>query len=379
MKFIHISDLHIGKKVNEFNITEDQKHILKKIINIIKEEKCSGVFISGDVYDKTIPSGEAVMIFDDFLTELSLLGVKVFIISGNHDSAERLEFCSRIVRDRDIYIASVFKGYPEKVTLKENDETVNIFMLPFVKPATVRPFFQNETIETYNEAVKLALSSAEINKSETNILLAHQFVTGAVQSDSEEISVGGIDNVNADVFEQFDYVALGHIHRPQNILSGKLRYCGTPLKYSFSEADHKKSVTVVETEKSGKITISTRELKPLHDMKIIEGSYMEVIGRDFYKELDLDDYYKIILTDEKDIPDVIGKLRTVYKNIMRLEYKGTAVNSDYFSNDVSDKVENKSPLELFEQLYKLQNNRDMDTVEKSFLKNIMEEVWEENP
>lgn len=376
MKFIHLSDLHIGKRVNEFNMSEDQKYILNEILKIIREENCQGVFISGDVYDKTIPSGEAVGIFDDFLTELSKIGVKVFIISGNHDSAERLEFGSRIVRDKDIYIASVFKGAPEKVTLTDNGEKVNIFMLPFVKPSTVRPFFENEAIDNYNDGVRLALERAEIDEKETNILLAHQFVTGALQSESEEISVGGLDNVNGDVFERFDYVALGHIHRPQNISTEKLRYCGTPLKYSFSEANHKKSVTIVETEKEGKISINTRELKPLHDMRIIEGSYMEVTSKEFYKGFDLDDYYKIILTDEKDIPDAIGKLRAVYKNIMRLEYKNTRTMSDSYVDAVGA-VEEKSPLEMFEELYKLQNNGDMDDEEKGFMKNIMEEVWED--
>lgn len=376
MKFVHLSDLHIGKKVNEFNMAEDQKYILKEILKIINEEHCQGVVISGDVYDKTIPSGEAVGIFDDFLTELSNTGVKVFIISGNHDSAERLEFGSRIVKDRDIYIASVFKGAPEKVTLKEKDETVNIFMLPFVKPSTVRPFFENKTIETYNDCVKLALEKAETKEDEINILLAHQFVTGALKSDSEEVSVGGIDNVNADVFEGFDYVALGHIHRPQNISTETLRYCGTPLKYSFSEASHKKSVTIVETGKKGEISIKTRELKPLRDMKIIEGSYMDVADREFYKGLNLDDYYKIILTDEKDIPDAINKLRAVYKNIMSLEYKNTRTMNNN-GVDAVQPAEDKSPFEMFEELYKLQNNISMDKEEKSFIKNIMEEVWEE--
>lgn len=376
MKFIHLSDLHIGKRVNEFSMAEDQRYILNEILKIIKEENCRGVFISGDVYDKTVPSGEAVGIFDDFLTELSKTEAAVFIISGNHDSAERLEFCSRIVRDKSIYIASVFKGAPEKVTLKENGETVSIFMLPFIKPAAVRPFFEDETIETYNDCVRLALEKAEIKEDEVNILLAHQFVTGAVQSESEEISVGGIDNVGAEVFERFDYVALGHIHRPQNISAEKIRYCGTPLKYSFSEANHEKSVTIAETGKKGEISIRTRELKPLRDMKIIEGSYMDVTGREFYKGLNLGDYYKIILTDEKDIPDAISKLRAVYKNIMCIEYKNTRTMNSAAVEAVRQ-AENKSPFEMFEELYKLQNNSAMDEEEKSFIKNIMEEVWEE--
>lgn len=375
MRFIHLSDLHIGKRVNEFNMSEDQKYILEEILNIIREENCQGVFISGDVYDKTVPSGEAVKIFDDFLTKLSKEGVKVFIISGNHDSPERLEFASRIMRENNIYIASIFKGAPEKVELRENGETVNIFMLPFIKPATARPFFQDCQIDTYNDCVNLALKAVDLNKSEVNILLAHQFVTGALQSESEEISVGGVDNVNAEVFEGFDYVALGHIHRPQNISSERLRYCGTPLKYSFSEASHNKSVTVIETGEKGIITIKTRELKPLHDMKIIEGKYMEVTSRGFYSELDLEDYYKIVLTDERDIPDAVGKLRAVYKNIMRLEYKNKRTMNNESVN-ISQTEREKTPAELFQELYRLQNNADMDKEEKDFIYKIMEEIWE---
>lgn len=376
MKFIHISDLHIGKKVNEFNMSEDQKYILNEILEIIRQEHCAGVFISGDVYDKTIPSGEAVRIFDNFLTELAETKAKIFIISGNHDSPERLEFGSRIIRERNIYIASVFKGAPQKVILEDNGEKVNVFMLPFIKPSSARPFFENEEMETYSAAVRLALNAAEVNEDEINILLSHQFVTGALQSESEEISVGGLDSVNAEVFEKFDYVALGHIHRPQNISRETLRYCGTPLKYSFSEANHQKSVTIIETSAKTGISIRTRELKPLRDMKIIEGTYMDVTAKEFYKNLNLDDYYKIILTDEKDIPDAIGKLRTIYKNIMRLEYKNSRTMSDS-AVDVLEESEKKSPLEMFQELYRLQNNADMDEEEKNFMKDIMEEVWEE--
>lgn len=376
MRFVHLSDLHIGKRVNEFSMAEDQKYILDKIVRIVEEEKCSGVFISGDVYDKTVPSGEAVAIFDDFLTELSKLNTRVFIISGNHDSPERLEFGSRIVRNSRVYIASLFKGSPEKIQLEENGEKVNIFMLPFIKPSVVRRFFPEETVDTYNECVKLALENAQIDEGEINILLSHQFVTGALQSDSEEISVGGLDNINADVFDKFDYVALGHIHRPQHILRETLRYCGTPLKYSFSEAGHSKSVTVAEVKQKGEVVISTRELKPLHDMRIIQGTYMEVTGREFYKELNREDYYKIILTDENDIPDAIGKLRTIYKNIMRLEYKNTRTMTQS-AVDIEDSGEEKSPLELFGELYNIQNNSPMDAGQREYMRKIMEEIWEE--
>lgn len=376
MKFVHLSDLHIGKKVNEFSMAEDQIYILKEIAKIIEEEKSNGVFISGDVYDKTVPSGEAVRIFDDFLTRLSKMCVKVFIISGNHDSAERLEFGSRIVRNSNVYIASIFKGSPEKITLEEKGERVNIFMLPFVKPSVVRPFFPDKTINSYDECVKLALEKAEINHEEINILLSHQFVTGALQSDSEELSVGGLDNVAAKAFDGFDYVALGHIHRPQHISRKTLRYCGTPLKYSFSEAYHNKSVTVLVTDENGNIEIKTRELKPLHDMRIIEGSYMEVTDKEFYKELDCDDYYKIILTDESDIPDAVGKLRTIYKNIMRLEYKNRRTMAES-SVDAETSIKEKSPLELFEELFSIQNNCSMDKEQKEYMKRIMEEIWEE--
>ena len=250
MKLIHLSDLHLGKRVNEYSMLEDQEYILKKIINVIDDEKPDGVIIAGDVYDKSIPSAEAVQLFDDFLVQLAKRSLKVFVISGNHDSPERIAFGSRIMDASGIHMSPVYSGDITPIPLEDEFGTVNIYILPFIKPAHVRRYAENE-ITTYTEAVEYVISKLNIDPANRNVLVTHQFVTGALRSESEEISVGGSDNVDAYVFEPFDYVALGHIHSPQTCGSENIRYCGTPLKYSFSEVHDKKSVTVVELREKG--------------------------------------------------------------------------------------------------------------------------------
>ena len=245
MKFVHLSDLHLGKRVNEYSMLEDQEYILTKIINIIDDEKPSGVIIAGDVYDKSIPSAEAVQMFDDFLTRLAKRNLQVFVISGNHDSPERMSFGSRLMDQSGIHISQVYNGQIEPFAMEDDHGAVNVYMLPFVKPAHVKRF-SDESIESYTDALRVTIAEMNVNQSERNILITHQFVTGAMRSDSEDVSVGGSDNVDVSVFDNFDYVALGHIHSPQNCTSERVRYCGTPLKYSFSEAKDNKSVTVVE-------------------------------------------------------------------------------------------------------------------------------------
>ena len=239
MRFIHLSDLHIGKRVNEFPMLEDQEFILTKILNIIDEQKPDGVIIAGDVYDKSVPSAEAVELFDDFLVRLSKRDMKVFVISGNHDSAERIAFGGRLMDKSGIYMSPVYNGKIEPVALSDEFGDVNIYMLPFVKPSNVRRFFPESEITSYTDAVKVAIDSMNIDTAKRNILITHQFVTGATRTESEDVSVGGTDNVDVSVFDSFDYVALGHIHRSQKCGSEYIRYSGTPLKYSFSEANDK--------------------------------------------------------------------------------------------------------------------------------------------
>ena len=373
MKLIHLSDLHIGKRLSELSLIEDQKHILTKIIDIIKDEKPDAVIIAGDVYDKSVPSAEAVSLFDDFLCKLSEGGLQTFIISGNHDSPERLAFGSQIMRHRGVHISPVYDGKVVPVPVNDRYGTVNIWLLPFIKPVHVRSIFPDEPADSYTEALAAAISHMDIDKSERNVLVTHQFVTGASRSESEDISVGGSDNVDASVFSGFDYVALGHIHGPQNVGGNNIRYCGTPLKYSFSEAGHEKSVTVVKLAEKGNLTIRTVPLVPLHDMREIRGTYMEVTAKSFYDGTARDDYIHMILTDEEDIPDAMNKLRVIYPNILKLDYdnKRTRHTDRLTSADAAGAAENKSPLELFDEFYRKQNGQPMSSQQSEFIEDLI--------
>ena len=374
MKLIHLSDLHLGKRVNEFSMLEDQEYILRQIISAIEAQSPQAVLIAGDVYDKSVPPAEAVSLLDSFLNSLSALGLRVFIISGNHDSAERLAFGSRLMDSRGVHISPVYSGRIEPLTLSDEYGSVNIFMLPFIKPAHVRRFFPDADIESYTDAVRVALSNVEFDPEARNIIMTHQFVTGAQRSESEEISVGGSDNVDAAVFDTFDYVALGHIHGPQSVTRETVRYCGTPLKYSFSEAGHEKSVTVVELGEKGEISLRTVPLTPRRDMREVKGKYMDLSSREAYAGSSTDDYMHVTLTDEEDIPDAIGKLRAIYPNIMRLDYDNARTRANMEISG-AEAVELKSPLELFSELYEKQNNIEMSAEQEQFIAELIEDIW----
>ncbi len=375
MKIIHLSDLHLGKRVNEYSMIEDQEYILKKIIGIIDDERPDGVIIAGDVYDKSVPSAEAVQLFDDFLVSLAKRKLQVFVISGNHDSPERIAFASRIMDASGVHMSPVYNGAIEPIPMSDEFGTVNFYLLPFIKPVHVRRFSDDE-ITTYTDAVKYAVSQMRINTDQRNVLVTHQFVTGAKRSESEEISVGGSDNVDAGAFECFDYVALGHIHAPQNCGSERIRYCGTPLKYSFSEAKDQKSVTVVELGDKGDVSYRTVDLVPKHDLVELKGTYDELTLKSFYDGTSWqEDYTHITLTDEEDIPDAIGKLRTIYHRLMKLDYDNKRTRSNAQINSVAD-VETKSPLELFSDFYELQNNQKMTDEQDEFMRELIETTWE---
>ena len=375
MKFLHLSDLHIGMRLNDFSLQDDQRFILSQIVDIAKNEKPDAVIIAGDIYDKSIPSVEGVRLFDDFLTDLAEINIPILAISGNHDSAERLSFGTRLMKISGVHIASTFSGAPECIKLTDSFGEISFWLLPFIKPATVRRFFPENEIVSYNDAVKVAIDAAKINTDERNVLVAHQFVTGAITSDSEQITTGGIDNVDAELFDAFDYVALGHIHRPQKIRRDQVRYCGTPLKYSFSEAAHKKSVTVVTISEKGSVNINEIELIPLRDMREIKGSYDELTLRENYEGTNQFDYLRVILTDEEEIPDAIAKLRSIYSNIMRLDYDNRRTQT-VSSIDSADGVEKKSPQELFDELYELQMGAKMNQAQSKIVSEMIENIWE---
>ena len=375
MKFIHLSDLHLGKRVNEFSMLEDQRYILRQILEIIDTEAPDAVVLAGDIYDKGVPPTEAVELLDDFLVKLAARKLPVLLISGNHDSPERLSFAARLIARTGIHVSPVYNGKVEKVVLSDEHGPVNFYLLPFVKPAHVRRFFPDTKIESYTDALKVAVDAICINPSERNVLVTHQFVTGAARSDSEEISVGGSDNVDASVFDGFDYVALGHIHGPQNIGGVRIRYSGTPLKYSFSEARHEKSVTVVTLAEKESLVVRTVPLKPLHDLREITGSYDGVSFRPNYEGTNTEDYVHITLTDEDDIPDAIGKLRLIYPNLMKLDYNNSRTRAAGTIAEL-EAVETKSPFDLFSEFYEQQNGRPMNTEQEKFAREIMESIWE---
>lgn len=378
MKIIHLADLHIGKRVNEFSMIDDQKYILNQILEIIDKEKPDAVIIAGDVYDKQVPSIEAVELLDSFISDISKRKTTTFIISGNHDSAERLAFGSSLMAMGKIYISPVYNGKISKYTLKDDFGSANFYLLPFVKPSHVKRFFPDEKIESYTDAIKVVVDNLKLDTSEINILIAHQFVTGASRTESEEISVGGLDNVDASVFEDFDYVALGHIHRPQKIGTERIRYCGTPLKYSFSEVNDTKSVSIIEINSKEDFNLRMIPLIPKRDMRKIRGTYEELTTKTSYENTNTDDYIHVTLTDEFNVADAIQKLRVIYKNIMKLEYDNIRTRESRKINLDDMVIENKNPLEIFSEFYKLQNNKEMNDEQKEIIKKIMEEVWEEN-
>lgn len=435
MKFIHLADLHIGKRVNAFPMLEDQRYILKQILTILREEQPDGgVILAGDIYDKAIPSAEAVELFDEFLTELAALRLRVFVIAGNHDSPERIAFGNRLMDRSGIYLSPVYDGHVKCITCPDTAAAatppVDIYLLPFLKPANVRRFYPEETIESYTDAMRVAIAHMDIDPTHRNLLVTHQFVTGASRSDSEDISVGGTDNVDASVFAPFDYVALGHLHGPQQVrfqpapeedaadqeatpeavdtignaaadseassadrsensasaverasTGPVIRYAGTPLKYSFSEAHHHKSVTVVEIgEKKANgvvdVCIGTRELKPLHDMREIRGSYEELTLRANYEGTATDDYIHATLTDEIEVPDAARHLQVIYPNLMKLDYDNARTRGQGSERLELEQLEEKSPLDLFSELFEKQNHKEMTEEQARYVQAQMEKIWE---
>lgn len=377
MKIMHLSDLHIGKKVNEYSMLQDQIYILKEILRIIDNEKVETVIIAGDVYDRSLPPNEALGLFDEFLYQLSGRNVNVFVISGNHDSPERISYCGRMMTENKIFLSPVYDGNVKPITLNDDYGEVNFYLLPFVRPADIRRYFPDENIENYTDAVKVAIDNMNVNFNERNILVTHQFVTGAELSESEDIIVGGTDNVSGEVFDGFDYVALGHIHREQTVGKDNIRYCGTPLKYSFSEAKHIKSVTILDFNDKGNIEYSKIPLTPFRDMREIRGTYYELTLKSSYESTNTEDYLHITLTDEEDIPDAIGKLRSIYPNIMKLDYDNLRTRGSG-TVDAIENIESKSPFELFAELFKQQNNQDMSEEQEEIMRNLIDKIWEEN-
>lgn len=376
MKLLHLSDLHLGKRLREYNLLEDQEYILTKIINIIDDEKPDGVIIAGDVYDKTVPSAEAVRLFDDFIFRLTKRKKSIFVISGNHDSAERVAYLGRVVESSGVHFSPVYSGSVQPLILEDEYGPVNVYLLPFVKPALVKHWFPEEDIKSYTDAVSCAVKHMNVDTAQRNVLVTHQFITNSVTCESEETSVGGTDNVDASAVADFDYVALGHLHVPQNCGTERIRYCGTPLKYSFSEVKNSKSVTVVELGEKGSVGVRTVPLAPKHDMADIRGSFDEVMQKKFYEGTTWqEDYVRITLTDEDTVPDAYSRLRGVYRRLMLIQYDNRRTKADRIVT-ASENVRRKSELELFSELFEKQNNMPMSEVQLEYMERIIAEIKE---
>ena len=377
MKLLHLADLHIGKYYNELSLIDDQGYILGDISFIVWKEKPDCVLIAGDVYDKAVPSAEAVKLFSKFLTQIVYFGAKVFIVSGNHDSPERLSFGSELMSGSGVYISPVYSGSVTPVTLEDEYGKVNFYLLPFIKPATVRRFFEGEQIDTYTQAVAAAVKAMNVDETERNVIVAHQFVTGSKQSGSEEFSVGDVGNVDVDVFAPFDYVALGHIHGSQNVGSKRIRYCGTPLKYSLSEKDGRKSVTIVELGQKGSLNLRVIPLEPLHDVVEIKGTYEVITKKSFYNGTNLkDSFVHAVLTDEEEVPDVFAKLRIIYPYLMSVKYDNTRTRASAGTELVAD-VKSRTPIELFSDFFERQNNKPLTDEQRQTVRDIIEKLWGE--
>jgi len=377
MKIVHLSDLHLGKRLNEFSLIEDQKYILNQITDIIKQIKADAIIIAGDVYDKGFASEEAVQLLSDFLCSLSTFNKPVFIISGNHDSAVRVAFASPLMQDKGIYISPVYNGEIKPITVKDDFGEVNFYLLPFVKPSHVKAVFPDSDIKDYTDALEVAIDALNIDTSKRNVLIAHQSVMGALHCDSEDISIGGVENVSPTVFSDFDYVALGHIHGPQSVGKPEIRYCGTPLKYSLSEIQHEKSVTVIDFKDKGDLSIDTIPLKPLRDLIEVKGKYEEITLKENLDKINCNDYVHVVLTDEQDIEDALPKLRIFFNHLVKLDYDNLRTQSENHVADITS-VENFSPLSLFNQLYEAQNNAPLSQEQTDYLTSIIEDLWEED-
>ena len=380
MKILHTSDLHIGKRVKEFSMLDEQRFILNQILATAEAEQPDAIILAGDIYDKSVPSAEAVSLFDDFLVSLARLGKSIFIISGNHDSPERISFASRIMQASKIYLSPVYDGTIRPVVLPDGESEVAFYLLPFIKPSVVLHYADEGTdIKTYDDAMRYVVSKMDIDQSRRNILIAHQYVTGAERSESEDMVIGGLDNVDASVFAPFDYVALGHLHRPQYCGRETIRYSGSPLKYSFSEVFDKKSVTIIEISAGQAPVVTERALTPLHEWYALRGTYDELTARDYYDGKGYQDaYVSITLTDEDDIPDGMRKLRTIYHRLMELSYDNKRTRAGMTNIGKPMNVNELNPIELFGELFEKQNAQPLSDRQRQYVNSLIDQVFNNN-
>ena len=373
MKFLHLADLHLGKMMNDVSLLEDQEAVLDQIISVAAEEKTDAVLIAGDVYQRSAPQAEAMTLFDSFVSRLAGMGQQVFVISGNHDSAQRISYFSSLIRGAGVHVTEEFDGRMQSVTLRDADGEIVVWMMPFLRPAQVKRRLPEEKIVTYQDAAEAVLRQTPVDTRKRNILMCHQFITGSETCDSEERAVGGLDNIDASVFDEFDYVALGHIHKPQRVGRETMRYAGSPLKYSFSEANHRKSVTVADFGAKGDVRVKTIPLYPIRDVRMIEGT-MEELLRMPYSE----DYVWVTVHDELVPPDARVTLSVNFPKTMKFSVVNSRTKYD-LDVRAAERIENRSVTELFSDFYRLQNNdREPGEEHRKVLEKVLKELEEEN-
>lgn len=379
MKILHTSDLHLGIRIYERSLLEDQKAVLAQIVETAQSEQTDVCLIAGDVFDRSVASEEAVCLFDDFLTRLKEAGQRVIVISGNHDSAERIAFGNRIMNAGGIYLSPVYTGRIEPVLLEDGYGTVAFHPIPFLKPANVRPFTDKELGDDYNLAMQHVVGSCTIDRDCRNVAIVHQFITNAEPAGSERrMVVGGVDNVEASIFKDFDYVALGHLHRAQHCGEPQIRYSGTPMPYSFAEANDEKSVSIIEMKEKGNLEIKTIPITPPHAWKMLRGTFAELTDPSFFRGKGMDEaYIHITLTDEEDVYDAIGRLRSIYPNLLELQYDNSRTRSTELPEEALSAAAEKKPIEFVRELFNIQNNAEMSPEQERYLEGLIKNIWEE--
>ncbi|MBR6029668.1 MAG: exonuclease SbcCD subunit D [Clostridia bacterium] len=371
MKLLHLSDLHLGKRFNEASLQDDQKYILGRALEAVREEKPDAVLIAGDIYDKQVPPIEAVALWHEFLTRLTGLCAHVFVLPGNHDSPERVTQYAGLTDQAGLHLAPVYGGAMKPITLRDEYGEVDVWQLPFIRPVSVRRFFPEAVIDTYTDAARAALSGCTFTPGRRNVLSAHQYVNGAERSDSDTEPVGGLDTVDVSAFDGFDYVALGHIHRAQSVTeNGRIHYCGAPLKYTFGECDQQKSLTVAELDGAGKVTLRAWPLIPLREVRKLRGSFEELMNGQ-----PCEDYIHLTLTDENEVPDAMNRLKQRYRNALQLTYDNSRTRNTSVEWEAAD-IE-KQPLELFGDYFRQQAGREASAEEMDYMKKIISIIWEE--
>lgn len=369
MRFLHLADLHIGKRLNNFSLLDDQKHVLAQAIEMAKE--CDAVLIAGDLYDKSQPSADAIRTVSNFLVTLSKLEKPVFVISGNHDSAEQIAYCHELLGQCGVFVSPSFEGTLSPYVLQDEFGEVHLWLLPFIKPANVRRYCAE--VNSYDDAVRVALGSAAMDLSVRNVLVAHQFVLGCEVSESENRLIGGLDQISLSLFDDFDYVALGHLHSPQRLAGGRICYGGSPIKYSLSEANQKKAALMVNLAEKGSLTLENRPFVPLHDLRIMRGTLADITRTQDYST----DYIYAVVTDEAAMIDPLGTLRLTYPNLIGMRVQNSRTNTEEAEFAEIDDAESLTPLEHFIAFYQAQNNQvEPDEKRVEIMRDVIAEAEE---